>query len=82
VAEHVLETFFTNMGTWFVPNAIIRNDLSVTTVHSEVRKHSVACLQQLTAHPNHLVITLLQGLTCNRRLKRRYPEDLNTRFNQ
>jgi hypothetical protein len=66
----------------FVSNAIIRNELSVTTVRQEVRKLSVTHRQRLTPHPNHLVTTLLQGLTCNGRLKRHYHEDLDTRFNQ
>jgi hypothetical protein len=67
---------------WFVPNATIRKDLSVTIVRQEVRKHCVTYRQRLTVHSNHLATTLPQGLTCNRILKRRYPEDLITRFNQ
>jgi len=66
---------------WFVPNAIIRNDLSVTTIRQEVKEHCNTYRQRLTVHPNHLATTLLQGLPCNRRLKRHYPEDLVTRFN-
>ena len=63
---------------WFVPNVIIRNDLSVTTIRQEVKKHCNTYRQRLTVHPNHLATTLLQGLPCNRRLKRHYPEDLVT----
>ena len=64
---------------WFVPNAIIRNDLRVTTIRQEVKKkHCNTYRLRLTVHPNHLATTLLQGLPCNRRLKRHYPEDLVT----
>jgi len=67
---------------WYVPNAIITNDLSVTTIRQEVKKkHCKTYRQRLAVHPNHLATTLLQGLPCNRRLKRHYPEDLVTRFN-
>ena len=66
---------------WFVPNAIIRNDLRVTTIRQEVKKHYNTYRQRLAVHPNHLAITLLQGLPCNKRLKRHYPEELVTRFN-
>ena len=65
---------------WFVPNTSIRNDLRVT-IRQEVQKHCNTYRQRLTVHPNHLETTLLQGLPCNRRLKRHYPEDLVTRFN-
>jgi len=65
----------------FVPNAIIRNDLRVTTIRQEVKKHCNTYRLRLTVHPNHLATTLLQGLPCNRRLKRHYPEDLVTTFN-
>jgi len=68
---------------WFLPNAIIRNDLSVTTIRQEVnkKKHCNTYRQRLTVHPNHLATTLFQGLPCNRRIKGHYPEDLVTRFN-
>jgi len=51
------------------------------TIRQEVKKHCNTYRLRLTVHPNHLATTLPQGLPCNRRLKRHYPEDLFTRFN-
>ena len=45
------------------------------------KKHCNTYRKRLTVHSNHLATTLFQGLPCNRRLKRHYPEDLVTRFN-
>jgi hypothetical protein len=55
---------------WYVPNAVIKHDLQVTSVRQEVRTFSVTYHARLGDHPNDLATSLLQQPTHNHRLKR------------
>jgi hypothetical protein len=60
---------------WYVPNAVIRRDLKAPTAKEEIRRHSSQCRARLRAHPNGLVVDLMEPPD-NRRLRRHPP----TRF--
>jgi hypothetical protein len=45
----------------------------------EIRRYSSQCSARLSAHPNGLVVNVME-LTHNRRLRRHLPNDLPTRF--
>jgi hypothetical protein len=64
---------------WYVPNTIIRRDLQIPTVKEEIRSYSSQYGARLSTHPNDLTVNLI-GLPDTRRLRRRLPNDLPTRF--
>jgi hypothetical protein len=64
---------------WYVPNSLIRSDLSCHTVKEEIRLYSSHYDNRLRTHPNHLRVNLLR-LPDNRRLRRFLPTDLPDRF--
>jgi hypothetical protein len=64
---------------WYVPNTIIRRDLQIPTVKQEIRRYSSQYTAHLSAHPNDLIVNLIE-LPDNRRLQRHLPNDLPTRF--
>jgi hypothetical protein len=64
---------------WYVPNSLIRRDLSSPTVKEEIRRCSSHYGDRLRTHPNHLEVNLLR-LPDNRRLHRFLPTDLPDRF--
>jgi hypothetical protein len=64
---------------WYVPNSLIRRDLSCPTVKEEIRCYSSHYGDRLRTHPNHLAVNLLQ-LPDNKRLRRFLPTDLLDRF--
>jgi hypothetical protein len=64
---------------WYVPNIIIRRDLHMPTVKEEIRHYSSHYSLRLTAHPNSILLTLLEQPE-HRRLRRLLPNDLPTRF--
>jgi hypothetical protein len=64
---------------WYVPNTLIRRDLQVPTVKEEIRRYSSQYIARLSAHPNDLIVNLIE-LPDNRRLRRHLPNDLPTRF--
>jgi hypothetical protein len=64
---------------WYVPNAILRQDLQLTTVKVEISQWSYQYSARLRAHPNDLRTHLTQAPD-HRRLKRYMPIDLTTRF--
>ena len=64
----------------YVPNTVIRRDLKVSSARQELRNYSVTYRHRLDDHPNRLAKSLFKDLLPNRRLKRRYPADLATRF--
>jgi hypothetical protein len=66
-------------ATWFVPNTVIRRDLQILTVKEKIRRYSSQYSVRLNAHPNDLVVILIE-LPDNRRLRRHLPNDLPTRF--
>jgi hypothetical protein len=64
---------------WYVPNTVIGSDLQIPTVKEEIRRYSSQYSARLSAHPNDLIINLIE-LPDNRRLRRHLPNDLPTRF--
>jgi hypothetical protein len=66
-------------AAWYVPNTVIRKDLEIPTVKEEIRRYSSQYSARLSAHPNDLIVNLIE-LSDNRRLLRHLPNDLSTRF--
>jgi hypothetical protein len=64
---------------WYVPNAIIRNDLQVPSIKEEIRRLSAQCYVGLCTHAN-LLPTQLSRPSAFRRLRRHVPSDLPHRF--
>jgi hypothetical protein len=64
---------------WYVPNMVIRRDLQTPTVKEEIRSYSSQYSASLSAHPNGLVVNLME-LPDNRWLQRHMPNDLPTGF--
>jgi hypothetical protein len=54
-------------------------DLQIPTVKEEIRRYSSQYSTRLSAHPNDLIVNLIE-LPDNRRLRRHLPNDLPTRF--
>jgi hypothetical protein len=63
----------------YVPNTVIRRDLQIPTVKEEIRRYSSQFSARLSAHPNDLIVNLIE-LPDNRRLRRHLSNDLSTRF--
>jgi hypothetical protein len=66
-------------GPRYVPNTVIRRDLQIPIVKEEIRRYSSQYSARLSAHPNDLIVNLIE-LPENRRLGRHLPNDLPTRF--
>jgi hypothetical protein len=64
---------------WYVPNTVIRRDLQIPTVKEEIRRYSSQYSARLSAHPNDLIVNLIE-LPDNRRLRKHLPNHLPTRF--
>jgi hypothetical protein len=64
---------------WYVLNTVNRRDLQTPTVKGEIRHYSFQYRARLSVHPNDLVVNLM-AQPDNRRLRRRLPNDLPTRF--
>jgi hypothetical protein len=64
---------------WYLPNTVIRRDLQTPTVKEEIRRYSSQYSARLSAHPNDLIVNLIE-LPDNRRLRRHLPNDLPTSF--
>jgi hypothetical protein len=64
---------------WYVPNTVIRRDLQISTVKEEIRRYSSQYSARLSAHPNDLIVNLME-LPDNRRLRRHLPNDLPIGF--
>jgi hypothetical protein len=64
---------------WYVPNTVIRRDPQIPTVKEEIRLYFSQYSAHLSAHPNGLVVNLIE-LPDNRRLLRHLPNDLLIRF--
>jgi hypothetical protein len=45
---------------WFVPNAVIKRDLQISTVKQEAKRYSAIYRKRIGAHPNTLTHTLFQ----------------------
>jgi hypothetical protein len=65
---------------WYVPNTAIRRDLQTPTVKVEIHRYSSQYSTRLSAHPNGLVVNLMEQPDNNRRLRRHLPNDQPTRF--
>jgi hypothetical protein len=65
---------------WYVPNTVIRRDLQTPTVIEEIRPYSSQYGARLSAHPNDLIVNLMELPDNNRQLWRHLPNDLPTRF--
>jgi hypothetical protein len=64
---------------WYVPNTVIRHDFHMPTVKEEISTYSSHYSHRLSAHPNDLILPLLEPPDL-RRLRRFLPNDLPTRF--
>jgi hypothetical protein len=67
-------------ASWYVSNTVFRRDLQTPTVKEEIRRFSSQYSARLRAHPNGLVVNLMEQPDSNRRLRRYLPNDLPTRF--
>jgi hypothetical protein len=63
---------------WYVPNTVIRRTVQPPTVKK--KSAATALSARLSAHPNGLVVNLMEQSDNNRRLRRHKPSDLPTRF--
>jgi hypothetical protein len=52
----------------YVPNTVIRRDIQIPTVKEEIRRYSSQYNARLSAHPNDLIVNLME-LPDNRRLQ-------------
>jgi hypothetical protein len=75
----VVESFDDSDAPRYVPNTVIPRDLQTATVKEEIRRYSSQYSPCLSAHTNDLTANLME-LPDNRRLRRRLPNDLPTRF--
>jgi hypothetical protein len=64
---------------WYVPDTLIRRDLQIPSVKEEISHYSSHYSACLTAHPNDILLTLLEQPE-HKRLRRHLPNDLPTRF--
>jgi hypothetical protein len=64
---------------WYVPSTTIRRDLHMPTVKEEIRHYIPHYSLRLSAHPNDILLTLLEPPE-HRRPRRLLPNDLPTRF--
>jgi hypothetical protein len=47
-------------ASWYVPNILIRRDLQIPSVKKEISYYSSHYSARLTAHPNDILLTLLE----------------------
>jgi hypothetical protein len=64
---------------WYVPNTLIRRDLQIPSVKGEISHYSSHYSARLTAHPNDILLTLLEQPE-RKQLRRHLPNNLPTRF--
>jgi hypothetical protein len=62
----------------YIPTAMLRRDLRVTTVQHTVKTYSITYRSRIAKHPNRLTPPLIQRPTYPRRLNRKHPQDLQT----
>jgi hypothetical protein len=63
---------------WYVPNTLIRRGLQIPSVKEEISHYSSHYIARLTAHPNDILLTLLEQPE-RKRLRRHLPNE-PTRF--
>jgi hypothetical protein len=73
------EEFLCHFVPRYVPSTVIRRDLQTPTVTEEIRRYSSQYSARLSAHPNDLIVNLIE-LPDSRRLRRHLPNDLPTGF--
>jgi hypothetical protein len=77
----ILRTFQSTMlrsitkAPWFVSNLTLHADLGIPFIN-EVNKHAIKHKDRIADHDNHLIHELAVQPLANRRLQRRWPEDL------
>jgi hypothetical protein len=64
---------------WYVPNTLIRRDLQISSIKEEISHYNSHYSARLTAHPNDILLTLLEQPE-RKRLRRCLPNDLPTKF--
>jgi hypothetical protein len=64
---------------WYVPNTLIRRDHQIPSVKEETNHYSSHYSARLTAHPNDILLTLLEPPE-RKRQRRHLPNNLPTRF--
>jgi hypothetical protein len=81
VHSYMLPSFlmFAVDAPWYMRNTVIERNLQIPTVKEEIRRYSSQYSARLSAHPNNLIVNLIE-LPNNRRLRRHLPNDLPTRF--
>jgi hypothetical protein len=45
---------------WYAPNTVIQRDLQIPTVKEEIRRYSSQFSAWLSAHPNDLIVNLIE----------------------
>jgi hypothetical protein len=65
---------------WYMSNTVIWRDLQTPTDKEEIHCYSSHYSARLSAHPNDLIVNLMEQPDNNRRLWRHLPNDLPTRF--
>jgi hypothetical protein len=63
----------------YVPNTLIRRDLQTPSVKEAISHYSSHCSARLTAHPNDILLTLLEPPE-RKRLRHHLPNGLPTGF--
>jgi hypothetical protein len=61
---------------WYVPNTVIQRDLQTPEFKEEICCHSSQYSAHLSAHPNNLIVNLMEPPE-DRRLQRHLPTDLH-----
>jgi hypothetical protein len=64
----------------YVLNTVIGRDLQIPTVKEEILLYSSQYSARLSAHPNDLIVNVMEQPDINRRLRRHLPNDLPTGF--
>jgi hypothetical protein len=64
---------------WYMPNSIIRKDLSLPSVKEEISRFSSHYNVRISVHPNELIASLTEP-PIHKRLSQYWPHDLLTRF--
>jgi hypothetical protein len=49
---------------WYVLNTVIQRDLQTPTVKEEIRRYSSQYSARVSAHPNDLIVNLLDNCDC------------------
>jgi hypothetical protein len=64
----------------YVPNTVMQRDLHTQTIKEEICRYSSQYSARLSAHPDDLLMNLMEQPDNNKRLQRHLPNDLPARF--